>query len=272
VKKLITAIMAENDFTLSVYKDLLEEIRCAGFRVITIREYFVQKDGEKSFIILRHDVDRCPENALKMAELESAQGICATYYFRFTKNAFVPDIIKRIEDLGHEIGYHYEVMDKARGNIYQAEQIFNSELESLRELVEVSTVCMHGNPLTKWDNRDFWKHFSYSKFNLSGEAYLSISDHDLYYVSDTGRGWNRSRYNLKDSFSANSVSCMPFLSSTWQLIDVIRLKKYKKIYLQIHPNRWSWKWLQWHIQVVEDIAANLIKILITCYYRTKEKI
>ena len=264
--------MTENDFTLSVYKDLLEEIRCAGFRVITVKEYFVQKDCEEPFIILRHDVDRCPENALKMAELESAQGICATYYFRFTKNAFVPDIIKRIEDLGHEIGYHYEVMDKARGNIYQAEQIFNSELERLRELVEVSTVCMHGNPLTKWDNRDFWKHFSYSKFNLSGEAYLSINDSDLYYATDTGRGWNRSIYNLKDSFSSNSVSCLPLLSSTWQLIDVIRSKKYNKIYLQIHPNRWSWKWLQWYIQMVEDVAANLIKVLIACYYRTKEKL
>jgi len=258
--------MSENDFTLSVYQDLLQEIRRAGFRVVTVKEYFAQKNGEEQFIILRHDVDRCPGNALKMAELESAHDIFATYYFRFTKKAFVPRIIKRVEKLGHEIGYHYEVMDKARGNIYQAEQIFNSELESLRKLVEVNTVCMHGNPFTKWDNRSFWKHFSYSKFNLSGEAYLSINDPDLYYSTDTGRGWNRIKYNMKDIFSYHSISYLPLLSTTWQLIDVIRSKKYRKMYLQIHPNRWSWKWLQWHIQMVEDIAANLTKVLIT-YYR-----
>ncbi|MDY6791274.1 MAG: hypothetical protein SWH54_08405 [Thermodesulfobacteriota bacterium] len=261
--------MSKNDFTLSVYQNLLEEIRRSGFEVITIKEYFVKKDNEESFIILRHDVDRCPENALKMAELESALGMYATYYFRFKKKAFVPHIIKQIKDLGHEIGYHYEVMDKARGNIFQAEQIFNSELTSLRKLAEVNTVCMHGNPLTKWDNRSFWKHFSYSKFSLLGEAYLSITDPDLYYSTDTGRGWNRLKYNMKDIFSCHSISYLPTLTTTWQLIDVIRSKKYKKIYLQIHPNRWSWKWLQWHIQMVEDIAANLTKVLINFYRRAK---
>ncbi len=36
-------------------------------------------------VILRHDVDRKPENALKMAEIEREFDIPATYYFRSTK-------------------------------------------------------------------------------------------------------------------------------------------------------------------------------------------
>lgn len=33
-------------------------------------------------VILRHDVDRLPGNALKMARLEHEMGVQATYYFR----------------------------------------------------------------------------------------------------------------------------------------------------------------------------------------------
>ncbi|MFQ6062769.1 MAG: hypothetical protein ACE5J9_06290 [Methanosarcinales archaeon] len=35
------------------------------------------------FIILRHDVDRKVENALKMAQLENELGIASTYYTRY---------------------------------------------------------------------------------------------------------------------------------------------------------------------------------------------
>jgi hypothetical protein len=47
-----------------------------------------------------------------MAELEHELGIQSTYYFRFPYT-FKPDIIGKIHDLGHEVGYHYEVLSKA---------------------------------------------------------------------------------------------------------------------------------------------------------------
>jgi hypothetical protein len=257
------------DFSLKIYRDLIAEIKRTGFKVFTLKEYWRKKQDTPAFIILRHDVDRRPENALRMALIESSFGIHSTYYFRITKNVFNKAIIREIAGLGHEIGYHYEVMDKAHGDIRLAERIFDLELTKLRMLADVWTVCMHGNPLSPWDNRDFWIHFSLSQFNLLGEAYNSMDDPNLFYATDTGRGWNRAKYNLKDTFSDSSISLLPPLSTTWQLIDLIRTKRYPKIYLQTHPNRWSWWWLQWYRQLGEDLCLNWIKLLVVHYRKGK---
>ena len=154
------------DFSFKIYRDLIAEIKRTGLKVFTLKEYFRQKQDTQTFIILRHDVDRRPENALRMALIESSFGIHSTYYFRITKNVFNKAIIKEIAGLGHEIGYHYEVMDKAHGDIKLAERIFDLELTKLRMLADVWTVCMHGNPLSPWDNRDFWIHCYFRALNL----------------------------------------------------------------------------------------------------------
>ena len=64
--------------------------------------------GHSPIVILRHDVDRRPLNALTTAKLENELGIRGTYYFRIVPESFDETIIKQIAELGHEIGYHYE--------------------------------------------------------------------------------------------------------------------------------------------------------------------
>ena len=59
-------------------------------------------------MILRHDVDKLPENALTMAQLEHSLGIQRSYFFRIIPEVFQPDIIQQIESLGQEVGSHYE--------------------------------------------------------------------------------------------------------------------------------------------------------------------
>jgi len=56
-------------------------------------------------IILRHDVDRRPGNALKTALLEHYLGIPASYYFRSVPESWDETVIRKIAGLGHEIGY-----------------------------------------------------------------------------------------------------------------------------------------------------------------------
>jgi len=257
--------MKNLDFSLDVYKSLLDAIRSSGYRVLTVREYLLQPNQDMAMVLLRHDVDRRPENALYMSEIESVYGIRSTYYFRFNKSIFKSDIIQKIEKAGHEVGYHYEVLDKAKGDMARAGRVFDSELTRMRSLADIRTVCMHGNPLSPWDNRDFWRDYSLSQFGLSGEAYLSIKDLNLYYATDTGRGWNREDYNLKDVFPGSTVSNLPSFDSTRQLIESIETGRYKKIYLQVHPNRWNGSLFRWNLQVAEDIVVNLIKRIIVRY-------
>jgi hypothetical protein len=71
-----------------------------------------KKNNNNKLVVLRHDVYRKPMNALQMAELEHDLGIQSTYYFRFPYT-FKSDIIGKIHDLGHEVGYLYEVLSKA---------------------------------------------------------------------------------------------------------------------------------------------------------------
>ena len=56
------------DFTLKTYTLLINTFQNGGYSFQTFAD-FIQKPKARS-IILRHDVDRLPENALRMAEVE----------------------------------------------------------------------------------------------------------------------------------------------------------------------------------------------------------
>ncbi|GAJ01979.1 unnamed protein product, partial [marine sediment metagenome] len=107
-EELILAI----DFTLEKYEELLQTLE--DFRIFTVLSYLEERP-KSNFVILRHDVDRKPLNALRMAELENRRGIKSTYYFRSVKGVFNPKIIRKIHGLGHEVGYHYETLSKTKG-------------------------------------------------------------------------------------------------------------------------------------------------------------
>ena len=94
------------DFTLSAYKQLISTLQSQGFYFQTFEEYI--KKPKVKVVILRHDVDRKPGNALVIAKIEKEAGIKASYYFRIVKKSYDEDVIKQIAEMGHEIGYHYE--------------------------------------------------------------------------------------------------------------------------------------------------------------------
>ena len=94
------------DLTLTTYKKLLQELLANGYSFQTLQD-FIQQAEDKT-VILRHDVDRKPGNALVIAKIEEEGGIKASYYFRIVKESYHENIIKKIAGMGHEIGYHYE--------------------------------------------------------------------------------------------------------------------------------------------------------------------
>ena len=103
------------DFTFKKYGELCGVIADSDYVLLTLEDYFSLEMLPEKFIIIRHDVDDESEYALKMAKLENSLKIKSTYYFRITENVFKKDIIQKISRLGHEVGYHYEVLDDACG-------------------------------------------------------------------------------------------------------------------------------------------------------------
>lgn len=246
------------DFTLETYKTLLEEIN-RSYWILTVRNY-LKHLVDSPFLILRHDVDRRPFRAWKMALMEAKMGIFSTFYFR--RSCFQAFIIETIAQMGHEIGYHYEVMDSARGRIDVAQGIFERDLAWLRKIVKVSTVSFHGNPLTKYHNASFWHYFEPKQFGLLGDANCGIKDEEIYFASDTGRGWN-SPYNVKNHSDEFLFKRLPFMESTQLLTSVISSKWWPtKLYLSIHPNRWTSNRWEWWGQWGEDWMCNSLKTLL----------
>jgi hypothetical protein len=227
--------------------------------IYTVKSYFLTHP-EKG-LILRHDVDISPEKALRMAQIDHDLGVQSTYYFRYPKT-FDPDILKKIAAMGHEVGYHYEVLDKTQGNIEEAMKIFRHELALFRTCVDVQTVSMHGGVLTKYDNRDIWKKNKFSDYGILGEPYISMDYTKIHYFTDTGRDWS-GRYSVKDLVE-KSHPLLHNVKSTTDLIQLLKKSESELFFLTIHPKRWSSNTVEWlselAIQSTKNIGKSFLKI------------
>jgi len=222
-------------------------------------DFLKEKKLNNRICILRHDVDRGINCALKTAELENKMKIRASYYFRYPKT-FKKDVIEKIQNLGHEIGYHYETLAKAKGDMFKARDLFKKELQDFREIAPVSTIAAHGSPASKWDNKKMWADFNFKDFNILGEAYLSVDFDEVFYITDTGRGWNRSQANIRDTVVTKLN--LKFYN-TGKLIQAIKNDELPgKIMLSIHPNRWNDNLILWSLEFFGQNAKNIVKKLI----------
>ncbi len=245
------------DFTLSMYEKLIDT--AAGLNSPVVRFDRWLEGGKQSGIVLRHDVDRKPENAFEVAVLESKKGIESTYFFRTKKVSFNKEIINEISSMGHEIGYHYENLSDCKGNMLAAYDDFRKNLDRLRDTADIRTICMHGRPLSKWDNRDLWKEYSYTDLGILGEPYLDIDFNEVSYFTDTGRTWHPRRFNrrdivpIPDGFSG---------TSTLDLISFLKENHPERIMILAHPERWNSSFHGYFRQLIVDASVNTIKTIL----------
>jgi len=198
-----------------------------------------------------------------MAELEREMSIGATYYFRAKPHVFKPEIIKKIEGLGHEIGYHYECLSDANGDMVLALKDFEHNLKRLREIVPIRTISMHGRPLGSLDNRDIWRnpqnHVLLDKHGILGEVYLDIDYTDIAYINDTGRNWTSAGSNRRDQVASYVEAAF---GSGDHLMNCLSSSPHPKMIFQIHPERWTDHPLPWLAQWMVDSGTNAVKGLI----------
>jgi hypothetical protein len=251
------------DFTLPKYREMCRAILASGYSVWPIACYMAARNTPDLVVVLRHDIDRRPGNALRMARLEYELGLQATYYVRMIPSVFCPTILKEIAAIGHEIGYHYETLTRARGNPQQAIALFEQELARLRQICDIQTISMHGSPLSPYDNRDLWRYYDFRQFNLLGETYLSLDYGQLVYLTDTGRSWAKSRYNLRDKVAQERP--IPGLKTTDDLISAIYDHRFTHVCILTHPERWAQSTGEWIISLAVDWAVNLAKVAIQSY-------
>ncbi len=264
----------ELDFTLKKYKRLIQAIAKSDYVVFTIRDYLQLKEKPAKLILLRHDVDMDPFQQLKCAKMETDYGIFSSYYFRYTDEILKPEVLDEISSLGHEIGYHYETLTKARGDITKAIEIFRRELKYFQKKWNTVTICPHGgatveninayslkdlsklpfkllfntNLFSNWNNREIWGTYSIKDFGLIGDAYLSIDFDNMLYLSDTGRSWSN-KYKIKDVVkTSDNLLHYPKVNRTNDVIALINEGAVGHLYILAHAEQWKDNfrdWLKW---------------------------
>lgn len=100
-------------FDYASYQRLMDRL-LATHRALRFRD-LLSETPPGSFFLLRHDVDYVPAAALRLAELEAARGLSATFFLlmnTFHYNLLDPEhagLARRLASLGHEVGLHYDV-------------------------------------------------------------------------------------------------------------------------------------------------------------------
>lgn len=242
------------DFTLKKYSEILKVSLDCKYGIFGVQKWLEQNPPRG--ILIRHDVDRKPVNSLKMAELEHQFGVKTTYYFRSYPCSFDPAIIQQIHSLGHEVGYHYEDLAAHKGDFQAAKKSFIDNLEKVRQYAPVTTVAMHGRPLSKINSLDFWSEFLLQDFQLKAEAFLSVDYEDVFYFTDTGRTFAETSANLRDKVSSLAS---PGVSSSADLIHFFKHQNPDKVALVVHPERWSIGAFDWGSQMLKDMGINTVK-------------
>lgn len=247
------------EFTLARYLHVIERAQSAGYAICSVADHFRSPDRSGPLIVLRHDVDRLPRNALDMARLEARRGVRATYYFRVTRSSWNEPIIREIADLGHEIGYHYEDWRLANGDPSRAADLFARHLARFRDVVPVETVAMHGSPFSRESNLTIWDFRSPEEFGVR-DCVLSGDWSDFVFFTDTGRTFAPSGVNLRDHLGAARLE--PAVTSSDSLAEYLGKRRAALVHLSAHPERWTGRPLRWAHQWLRDQAANGAKRII----------
>jgi hypothetical protein len=248
------------DFTIKKYKQLFTVLQSQGYFFQTFEEFL--KSPKRKTLVLRHDVDLLPENSLRFAKIQHSLGIKGSYYFRAVPESWDENVIKEIADLGHEVGYHYETMDTANGNIDKAWDEFRYHLQKLRKLVDVETICMHGSPRSKFDNKDIWKKYNYRSLDIIGEPYYDVNFDKVFYLTDTGRRWDGWKTSVRDKVPQQEEWIKQNLvyRSTDDIIRAVKDNSFQnQIMFTFHPQRWHDKMIPWIKELVMQNIKNQIK-------------
>lgn len=249
-----------------------------------------EEDKNAHYIVLKHDIETKVKNALRMAAIEKEHGHRGSYYVQayLLKDKRNIDMLKQIQAMGHEVSYHYDVMDSTKGNIEKA----ILEFEHNKRLFEdngfmLKTVCQHGNPVMDrvgyTSNRDFFRNLTVQK------KYPAISDvmvnykekvgTDYGYYSDAGRQF-KLIFDPINNDIINSDHKNVGYADLQALINAVLHSGLPSI-ISIHPHRWASSAMLVSLKsasfrVIKTIAKALIKVsvlnkLMSKYYYLAKK-
>ncbi len=227
--------------------------------------------GKEKYLVLKHDVETNVQNALKMAVIENKYGHKGSYYvqaylLKETKNI---EMLKEIQALGHEVSYHYDVLDSCKGDVEKADiEFFENKRMFEENGFKIKTVCQHGNPIVErvgyTSNRDFFRNEKirnkYSEISDIMVNFKEMYNTEYTYYSDAGRKF-KMIFDPINNDVVNSDDKNIVYSDLNSLLDGIAGNSI----ISTHPHRWMNSAFKYVIKtvifkVIKFVAKILVKI------------
>ena len=172
-------------FTYESYKRMIELLRTHGYEFAGYHDY----EGNEKCVILRHDIDNSIEKAVRLAEIENEIGVRSTYFVLLTSDfynvASAKSLagLKRIADLGHGIGLHFDEIAYPEESRNDVPGLIKREADILGQVLgmHIRSVSMH-RPSKATLAADY-------KIPGLVNSYGQTFFHDFKYLSDSRRRW-----------------------------------------------------------------------------------
>lgn len=231
-------------FVYKKWDSFCRELNKKGIQSIPAKEV---SDKNKSYIVLKHDVETDVAKAFEMAQIEHKYGHRGTYYVQAYLMSDEKNIqmLKKMKDMGHEISYHYDVMDSCHGDLDKA----IAEFEGNRQIFknngfELQTLCQHGNPIVErigyTSNRDFFRNEHvcelYPELSDIMVNFKQIHNTDYTYFSDAGRQFKM----IYDPIN-NDIINSDDKNVIYKDLDAIlnHISTDGRYIISTHPHRWT---------------------------------
>lgn len=273
-------------FVYKKWDDFCKKLHNSGVHSISAKE--VRADSQK-YLVLKHDVETDVARALALASIEQKYGHRGSYYVQ----AYLLDspenvqLLKKMQAMGHEISYHYDVMDSCKGDIEKAIVEFDSNKKKFENSgFALETLCQHGNPIVErvgyTSNRDFFRSTKvqalYPELCDIMVNFKSMRGTDYTYYSDAGRRFKM----IFDPLTNDIVNSDDQNVSYPDLDAVFSSFREQNVIISTHPHRWTESAVIYVVKtavfkVIKAIAKILVKLpfmkkIMSKYYYLAKKI
>lgn len=250
----------------------------------------LQEKSAGPYLILKHDVETAVSHAHAMANIEHKHGHSGSYYVQayLLEDEENVRLLQEMQQMGHEVSYHYDVLDSSRGDMEKARAEFEKNLSLFRSHgFPCATVCQHGNPVAErigyHSNRDFFRN------SRAQELYPELADimvdfkakteTEYRYFSDAGR-----KFHLIFDPINNDIEHSDDQNTPCEDLDGVLalIPAGESAIVSVHPHRWTSSAAAYRgkallFRVIRTTARVLVKIpvlkkILARYYYLARKI
>ncbi len=201
-----------SDFTVSHYRSLLR-LAYSNWPIVGYENI----PWDSRFLLWRHDCDYSLNRAKVLAQIESEEGVSATYFlnprceFYSLLERSQIDILRELQDMGHQIGLHFDGMFHATHD----ESELANQLQMEASILEIT---LGVRPMVFSFHNPSAFHLSCEEESYAGmiNCYSKRFKEDVAYTSDSNGYWRYRR--LHDVLLGAKEPCLQVLTHPgwWQ--------------------------------------------------------